>query len=78
MTARNILKTKNISAANNEESQDRIEVEFLPEAESVLQDILMATQMYSQVKYAGLSEEEIEQYEVISDKIRSNIQKSLK
>ena len=78
MVAKNIIKMKNMSAANNEESQDRIEVEFLPEAESVLQDILMATQMYSQVKYAGLSEEEIEQYEVISDKIRSNIQKSLK
>lgn len=78
LMAKNIIKMKNMSAANNEESQDRIEVEFLPEAESVLQDVLMATQMYSQVKYAGLSEEEIEQYEVISDKIRSNIQKSLK
>lgn len=78
MVAKNFIKMRNMSAANNEESQDRIEVEFLPEAESVLQDILMATQMYSQVKYAGLSEEEIEQYEVISDKIRSNIQKSLK
>ena len=78
MVAKNIIKMKNMPAANNEESQDRIEVEFLTEAESVLQDILMATQMYSQVKYAGLSEEEIEQYEVISDKIRSNIQKSLK
>jgi len=53
-------------------------VEFLPEAENVLQDILMAKDMYYQVKYAGLSEEEIEQYEVISDKIRNNIQKSLK
>ena len=53
-------------------------MEFLSEAEGVLQDILMARDMFHQVKYAGLSEEEIEQYEVISDKIRNNIQKSLK
>lgn len=78
LIARNILKMKNISMLSNEESSDKIEVEFAPEAEGVLQDILMAKDMYYQVKYAGLSEEEIEQYEVISDKIRSNIQKSLK
>lgn len=78
LMARNILKMKNLSILSNEETTDKIEVEFLPDAENVLQDILMAKDMYYQVKYAGLSEEEIEQYEVISDKIRSNVQKSLK
>ena len=60
------------------EESEKLEVEFLPDAEPILQDILMARDMYNQVKYAGLSEEEIEQYEILSDKIRSNIQKSLK
>ena len=78
LMARNIIKMKNLSITNNEESQDRIEVEFLPESEAILQDIMTAIEMYSQVKYAGLSEEEIEQYEAVSNKIRSNVQKSLK
>ena len=69
---------KNMAIRSSDEETDKIEVEFLTEAEPVLQDILMAKDMYYQVKYAGLSEEEIEQYEVISDKIRSNVQKSLK
>ncbi len=77
LTAREILKMKNSSNRNGEE-EDKIEVEFLPEAESVLQDIVVAKDMYYRVKYAGLTDDEIEQYEVILDKIRSNIQKSLK
>lgn len=78
LMAKDFIKMKNLSIISNEESQDRIEVEFLPESESVLQDIMTAIEMYSQVKYAGLSEEEIEQYEAVSNKIRSNVQKSLK
>ena len=78
LMSKNIIKMKNLSIVSSEESQDRIEVEFLPDAESILQDILMANEMYCQVKYAGLTEEEIEQYEAISEKIRSNVQKSLK
>lgn len=78
LTAREIIKVKNYGIRGSEEETDNIEVEFLPEAEGVLQDVLMAKDMFHQVKYAGLSEEEIEQYEVISDKIRSNVQKALK
>jgi len=78
LMAKEILKIKSFNSRYHEEETDKIEVEFLPDAEPVLQDILMAKDMYYQVKYAGLSEEEIEQYEVISDKIRNNIQKSLK
>ena len=78
LTSREIIKMKNMAIRSSDEETDKIEVEFLTEAEPVLQDILMAKDMYYQVKYAGLSEEEIEQYEVISDKIRSNVQKSLK
>lgn len=78
LMAKEILKIKSFNSRYHEEEADKIEVEFLPDAEPVLQDILMAKDMYYQVKYAGLSEEEIEQYEVISDKICNNIQKSLK
>lgn len=60
------------------EEADKIEVEFLEKAEEILQDILLAEDMFYEAKYAGLMEEEIEQYEAISDKIRGNIQKSLK
>ena len=78
LTSKEMLKLKNHFIYNGEEETDKIEVEFLPGAESVLQDIILAKDMYYQIKYAGLSEEEIEQYEVISDKIRNNVQKSLK
>lgn len=78
LTSKEMLKLKNHFIYNGVEETDKIEVEFLPGAESVLQDIILAKDMYYQIKYAGLSEEEIEQYEVISDKIRNNVQKSLK
>ncbi len=71
-------KEKKAVKRMEKDEADKIEVEFLEKAEDVLQDILLAQDMFYEVKYAGLSEEEIEQYEALSEKIKENVQKSLK
>ena len=53
-----------------------MEYEILKEAEPVISDLLAAKTAYLQIKYSGLSDEEIEQYEMLSEKIRGNIQKT--
>lgn len=55
-----------------------LEFEILSNAESIIIDLLTAKNTYQQVKYAGFSEEEIEQYEVLSARVRENVQKALK
>lgn len=55
-----------------------MEFEILSNAESIIIDLLTAKNTYQQVKYAGFSEEEIEQYEVLSARVRENVQKALK
>ena len=59
-------------------SENKIELELLNGSEPVVTDILMAKNTYLQVKYSGLNEEEIEQYEMLTEKMRGNIQKALK
>lgn len=59
-------------------SENKIELELLSGAEPVITDILLAKNTYLQVKYSGLSDEEIEQYEMLTERMRANIQKGLK
>lgn len=59
-------------------SENKIELELLSGAEPVITDILMAKNTYLQVKYSGLSDEEIEQYEMLTERMRTNVQKGLK
>ena len=53
-------------------------MEILPEAEPVLKDILWAKRQFHQLRYEGMSEEEIQQYEVSLEKIKTNVQRMLK
>ena len=54
-----------------------MELELLSASEPIIGDLLMAKNTYLQVKYSGLSEEEIEKYEMLSEKMRANIRKAL-
>lgn len=56
----------------------KIECEFLNNAESIISDMLTAKSTYLQVKYSGFTEEEIEQYEVLTARMRENVQRALK
>lgn len=60
------------------EDSPKLELCFGEKAEEVLADILEAKNSYEQIKYAGLSEEEIEQYDLLTEKIKGNIEKALK
>lgn len=60
------------------EDSPKLELRFGEKAEEVLVDILEAKNSYEQIKYAGLSEEEIEQYDLLTEKIKGNIEKALK
>lgn len=55
-----------------------VAMEILPEAEPVLKDILWAKRQFHQLRYEGMSEEEIQQYEVSLEKIKTNVQRMLK
>ncbi len=72
------LKEAEIVDLEKKKSENKIELELLSGAEPVITDILMAKNTYLQVKYSGLNEEEIEQYEMLTEKMRVNIQKALK
>lgn len=60
------------------EDSPKLELRFGEKAEEVLADILEAKNSYEQIKYAGLSEEEIEQFDLLTEKIKGNIEKALK
>lgn len=71
------LKESEMPELEKKKSDHKIDLELLSGAESVITDILVAKNTYQQVKYSGLSEEEIEQYEMLTERMRSNIRKSL-
>ena len=53
-------------------------MEILPGAEGVLRDILWVKRQFHQICYEGLSGEEIEQYEVLLERVKTNVQRVLK
>ena len=69
---------KNKLKQEKREDAKKLELSFGEKAEEVLADILDAKNSYEQIKYAGLSEEEIEQYELLAERIRENIGKALR
>lgn len=92
LTGKGIIKTKETGSktkeqgnkqGNKKESADKsaanqVELKLLPESEPILADLIMALNGFEQVKYAGLSEEEMEQYEFLLEKIKGNIKNALK
>lgn len=63
--------------AENKKAENKVELELLCGAEPIISELLVAKDTYLRVKYSGLSEEEIEQYEMLAEKMRSNIRKAL-
>lgn len=84
LTSREILKSVDWkSMEDKEESENKIfpskvDLKFLPEAEAVLRDLYHAQSQYEEALYEGFSEEELEQYEILSERICSNAQRALK
>lgn len=80
LSAKEMIKLRESENADLEKnkSENKIELELLGAAEPVITDILLAKNTYLQVKYSGLSDEEIEQYEMLTERMRANIQKGLK
>lgn len=72
-----IIRLKEPVDLEKKKSDKKIELELLEGAEMIVSDLLAAKNTYLQVKYSGLTEEEIEQYEMLAEKMRTNIQKAL-
>lgn len=72
-------KKKGVGKAENRKNRNApIAMEILPQAEGVLTDILWAKRQFHQVCYEGMSAEEIQEYEILLEKIKTNVQKMLK
>lgn len=78
LIAKEMIKLKESMELEKKKTDNKLEFELLSGAETVITDLLSAKATYFQVKYSGLSNEEIEQYEILSQRVRENVQKSLK
>lgn len=80
LISKEIIRLREADPADLEKKKadNKIELELLSAAEAIITDIIMAKNTYLEVKYAGLTEEEIEQYEMLTERMRLNVQRSLK
>lgn len=75
------LKDKEDRANDKKESgktAGNMNIELLPSVEPILEELLEAKRQYHEVLYSGMTEEEIEQYEVLKEKMKANVQRALK
>lgn len=72
------LRMKDFAELDKKRSNHKVELEILRKSEAIISDLLVAKDSYLQVKYSGLNEEEIEQYELLSERVRVNVQRALK
>ena len=54
------------------------EIALLPMTETILKDLAEENNRLEQMKLAGFSEEELEQYALLSERVKQNIRNSLK
>lgn len=78
LIVKEMIKLKDPKELDKKKTDNQLELELLREAEPIISDLLMAKNTYLQVKYSGFTEEEIEQYEILSERMRVNVQKALK
>lgn len=78
LLGKELLRTKDSAELDKKRSNHKVELEILRKAEPIISDMLVAKDRYQQIKYSGLSEEEIEQYEILSERVRVNVQQALK
>ena len=77
LMAKEIIRLKEPADLEKKKSDKKVELELLEGSEMIISALLAAKNTYLQVKYSGLTEEEIEQYEMLAEKMRANIQKAL-
>lgn len=58
--------------------RSRIKASVLPEADSILQELLLVQQEYEKRKYNHFSKEELQQYEYLENKMKENIREALR
>ncbi|MCI7182201.1 MAG: glycosyltransferase [Schaedlerella sp.] len=75
LTAKGVLKIEDIRVKKS--SVRRINIQFQPAADAILADLSVAQSDYDNARFADFTEEELEQYAYLSDKIKENIQRVL-
>ncbi len=75
LESRDLISLEDYKDPQTKEKQ--LILEFLPESERLLTDLVTAERDCEQVRLAGFTAEELEQYKMLSEKIKSNIQNVL-
>ena len=70
-------EVKKEGKAKRRKSVRKLLITMLPASESVMKSLATAQNDYEQARYAGFSEDELVQYEYLSNKIKENIQRVL-
>ena len=79
LSIKNLIRIdgKRMPRPDLEESKAPLSITFLPEADPILKEIEAALTDYDKARFAGFSEDEMLQFEMLSEKIRRNIQQVL-
>ena len=71
-TAKNKMKTAEMTETKRKERGSRIAVTILPAADAVMKELEMAQRDYDAARFAGFTEEELIKYADLSEKIKEN------
>lgn len=71
-TAKNKMKTAEMTETKRKERGGRIAVTILPAADAVMKELEMAQRDYDAARFAGFTEEELIKYADLSEKIKEN------
>ena len=71
-TAKNKMKTAEMTETKRKERGGRIAVTILPAADAIMKELKMAQRDYDAARFAGFTEEELIQYADLSEKIKEN------
>ena len=75
LVSRDLISMEEIKNPKTKEKQ--IALEFLPESSRLLADLVQAEKDCEHVRLSGFTPEELKEYQVLSDKIKANIQNVL-
>ena len=71
-TAKNKMKTAEMTETKRKERGGRIAVTILPAADAIMKELKMAQRDYDAARFAGFTEEELIKYADLSEKIKEN------
>lgn len=80
LTSKNLIKITDVRAARKKESQNTkhgIHIELLPAAFDIIPNLATAEHDFNAVRFQGFTDEELSEYQRLSDKIKENIQRIL-